>query len=424
MDTFLETVPMSRRSGVPKYRRHRDAERGDRAFVALGTQRVYLGAYDSSESRERYARIIAEWESGSRQAAVEKDEITILELAARFWSHAERYYVRADVSPTRELGNYRSSLRPLKALYGETLAKDFGPRALKAVREKLIQEETPPEASEEEAGKPRERLKRGACRNYANQSIARVKRVFKWAVAEELISPTVYAALEAVPGLRRGRSTARETAPVRPVPEAHIEAVRPYVSEEVWALIELQRFTAARSGELVVLRPCDLDMSGKVWTYTPEEHKTAHRGHERTIYLGPHAQGVLRPFLADCGLQEFIFSPRRAEARRRARQHAERVTPASCGNGPGKNRKRNPEHEPGERYDINSYGRAIARACKKASVPHWHPHRLRHGAGTYVRKEFGLDAARVILGHRSPAVAEVYAEIDHGKALEVAEQIG
>ena len=48
------------------------------------------------------------------------------------------YCLRPDRKPTRELGNYRASLRPLKALYGDTLAKEFGPRALKAVREDLI----------------------------------------------------------------------------------------------------------------------------------------------------------------------------------------------------------------------------------------------------------------------------------------------
>jgi integrase len=388
---------------VPRYRRHRDRHR-DRAFVELAGQRIYLGEWSSPASKDRYSRILAEWQSGNRQAPVEKDAITVMELAERFWEFAEGYYLRPDGSSTRELGNYRSSLRPLKALYGETLAKDFGPKALKAVREKFIEE--------------------GACRNYVNQATGRLKRVFKWAVAEELLSPTVYAALQAVPGLKRGRSTARESEPVRPVPEAHVEAIRPHVSAEVWALIQLQQLTAARSGELVVLRPRDLETSGRIWTYRPAEHKTAHHGHERTVYLGPQAQEVLRPFLADCGMLEYIFSPRRAEARRRARQHAERKTPLSCGNGPGKNRKRNPEHQPGTSYTVGTYGHAIARACKKADVPHWHPHQLRHGAATFLRKEFGIDAARVMLGHRSPSITESYAELDKSKALEVAGKIG
>jgi hypothetical protein len=92
---------MSRRSGVPKYRRHRDAERGDRAFAALEGRRVYLGAYDSSASRERYARLIAEWEAGSRQAPAEKDEITIMELVARFWTVTSNLLPTAFSAPSR-----------------------------------------------------------------------------------------------------------------------------------------------------------------------------------------------------------------------------------------------------------------------------------------------------------------------------------
>ena len=33
-------------------------------------------------------------------------------------------------------------------------------------------------------------------------------------------------------------------------------------------------------------------------------------------------------------------------------------------------------------------------------------------AATFLRKEFGLETARIILGHRSAAITEVYAELD------------
>ena len=55
---------------------------------------------------------------------------------------------------------------------------------------------------------------------------------------------------------------------------------------------------------------------------------------------------------------------------------------------------------------------------------HWHPHQLRHNAATKLRKEFGIDAARVVLGHRSAAVTEIYAELDHTKAAEIMGRIG
>ena len=60
-----------------------------------------------------------------------------------------------------------------------------------------------------------------------------------------------------------------------------------------------------------------------------------------------------------------------------------------------------------------------SRACDLAKVFAWHPHQLRHNAATFLRKEFGLDGARVILGHRSPAITDLYAELDREKALDV-----
>jgi integrase len=54
----------------------------------------------------------------------------------------------------------------------------------------------------------------------------------------------------------------------------------------------------------------------------------------------------------------------------------------------------------------------------------WHPHQLRHNAATRLRKEFGLDTARAVLGHASAAVTEVYAEMDGAKAAEAMERVG
>jgi hypothetical protein len=45
---------------------------------------------------------------------------------------------REDGSPTGEADNYRDALRPRKALYGHTAARDFGPLALRAVREEMV----------------------------------------------------------------------------------------------------------------------------------------------------------------------------------------------------------------------------------------------------------------------------------------------
>jgi site-specific recombinase XerD len=49
---------------------------------------------------------------------------------------------------------------------------------------------------------------------------------------------------------------------------------------------------------------------------------------------------------------------------------------------------------------------------------------LRHNAATYLRKEYGLEAAQVILGHKSMSVTEIYAEKDMATARKVMSEVG
>ena len=59
-----------------------------------------------------------------------------------------------------------------------------------------------------------------------------------------------------------------------------------------------------------------------------------------------------------------------------------------------------------------------------AGVDPWTPNQLRHAAATRIRRELGLDAARVVLGHSSAAMTEIYAELDKEKALKVMGKLG
>src|SRR5262245_29542599 len=138
-----------------------------------------------------------------------------------------------------------------------------------------------------------ERTGRSWCRRTINLHTYRIRSVFKWGVEQELVPASVLHALQAVRGLQKGRSSARESDPVKPVPEAFIEAILPFVTAPVRAMIELQRLTGMRPGEVVLLRAIDLDMTGKVWLYRPGSeqehgsHKTAWRDQGRVIAIGP-----------------------------------------------------------------------------------------------------------------------------------------
>jgi integrase len=321
----------------------------------------------------------------------------------------------------RAVVNFDEALRPLLRLYGKTRAIDFGPLRLKAIRQEMI-----------DAGRARTNI---------NRHMVRVRGVFKWAVENEMIPSSIFHGLMAVSGLRRGRCAAKESAPVRPVPVEHVNATLPHVSPQVAAMIQLQLLTGMRPGEVVLMRGQDLDTTGKLWVYRPHRHKTQIHGHAREIYIGPKGQEIIRPFLKT-DLAAYLFSPADAEAYRRELLHAQRTTPMSCGNKPGSNRRRKPKRVPGERYDVAAFYLAVRRGCDRAFPPsadlgddsaalktwrkehRWHPHQLRHTAATELRKSYGLEAAQVILGHRTLTVTQVYAEKNAAEAQRIMGAIG
>lgn len=87
-------------------------------------------------------------------------------------------------------------------------------------------------------------------------------------------------------------------------------------------------------------------------------------------------------------------------------------------------RKANPARGPGPAYRPEAVAHAVAKACERAGVPHWHQNQLRHSFGTEVRKRFGLEAAQVLLGHAKADFTQVYAERDLALALRVAAEVG
>ena len=386
---------MSRRKKPPKYCRQRERGRADRAIVSIDGKRVQLGVYGSPESRAKYNRLIAEAESSKARFTANLGELSVLELVDRYLPFAEEYY-------GGKVGEYRAivvAMRPLVKLYGEVGVSEFRALAVKAVRERIIEH--------------------GLVRRSVNQMVRRITRMFRWGVENELVHPDTFASLKAVPGLRRGRCAAPEGKKVLPVPQDHIDAVERHLSPQIWGLIQLQLATGARPGELLQMRRCDVDTGGRVWTYTPPKHKTEHHGHTREIYLGPAAQNAVHPFMTR-GPGEYLFSPKESAAWWRGKRHAERRTPLSCGNKP----KAEIKDTAGEYYDVPAYRRAIGRACKRAGVPAWTPHRLRHSAATRFRKEGDAEVAQMLLGHApGSAITAVYAEADRARALAAAERL-
>ena len=422
---------------TPAYYRQKRKIGSDVAYVEIDHQRFYLGPYDTAESRERYHKLIAEWEASGRFIAAEPDEITVMEIANQYLKYAKGYYVK-NGHVTSEPENIRLALRPVLELYGSALATEFGPRALKAVRENMIS--------------------RGWVRTYINRHVDRIKRMFRWAVCEEMVSPSVDHGLRAVPGLRRGRSAALESERVKPAPIELVEATKKHVARQVEAMIDLQLLTGARPGEVVLMRPCDLDRSRPVWVFRPKEHKTEHHGNERLVFIGPKAQEIIEPFLQRPA-EAFCFSPLEAERERYQMLSDNRSTPMNKGNHASGVDLADSKRRLNNRYTTGSYRRAIVRGIEKAfplpeSLPKqgkdqsqeewieamteeqqsdylawrdrywWHPHQLRHNAATIARRADGLETAQVFLGHSKADVTQIYAERDMERAMGVAMKIG
>jgi integrase len=413
-----------RRPRLPSYRRHASGQ----AFVQVKGVRHYLGKWGTPESQERYRRAIAELvvapertrPSPSTPGRCPGDGITIVELIVAYLRHADAYYCKPDGTPTGQASTIRLAMRPVRQLYGESPAAEFGPLALRAVQQALVES--------------------GLARGPINQRTQIVKAMFRWAVSLEMLPANVYQALATVPGLKAGRSAARETAPVASVDDATVAATLPHLPQVVRDIVQIQRLTGCRPGEVCAMRPCDVDRSGEVWTYKPATHKTEHHGKQRTICIGPKAQEILLPYLLRDS-RAYCFSPAESEAQRRADLRERRKTPVQPSQAD--RRKRSPKRKPADRYVRNSYNRAIRRAVDRANhaalaahdevdraagappmIPVWHPNQLRHAAATEIRRKFGLEGAQVALGHSKADVTQVYTERDMTLAIEVARKIG
>ncbi len=287
---------MSNALRIPSYRRHKPT---GKAVVTIGGRDIYLGRYNSAESRQEYNRLIAEWTASNG-----------------------------------------------------TLPKPSSD--LKAVREKMIG--------------------LGWSRQYINRSVHRLKHVFKWAVTNELVPHSTVDGVLLVDALRAGRSEAREAEPVKPVPEAFIDAVLPYVSPTVAAMIELDRITGKGVRRQAPGTQDSAIVRQSTWQQSQGKAKTHGRSEVRRHQLLPSHQ------------------PRHR----------------GCKQGQAA-RGRRARHRP----QASSFDSTLG-----------HPHQLRHNAATNLRREHGIEVARIILGHQSVKMAEQYAEVDRQVAIDVMARIG
>lgn len=413
------------RAAFPAYCLHKGT---GQAVVKIDGRDHYLGPHGSSESRAAYERLLLQWKTlgtTPKSGAPGGGALTVRAMFAAYWRHLEAQGLyEKNGQPTSERGCIAQAARPLVRLFGTKAAADFGPVDLQVVRAAIAKPLRVLEHDDAAPAKRRRTLPAVLARGTVNKHVHRIRRMFRWAVAQELVPAATWQALLAVSALRRGAKHVRETAPVRAVTWRDVELVLPHLSATLRAVVELMWHTGARPSEALQVRLADIDRTGPVWLFRPASHKTEHLGRERLIPLGPRAQAVLLPFLK-ADPQAFLFDPREDAKERSRRRHAKRKTPPWPSHLA---RRRDPAllgQDCNDHYRTDVLGKAVARACKLAKLEtRWTPNQLRHSAATRIRREFGIEAASVILGHSNLQTTQIYAEADRLRAIEIASVVG
>lgn len=331
------------------------------AVVRLNGKDHYLGAFGSDASRERYDRLIAEWLANGRRLPARRNSATESEPIV-----ADLIAVYLETHPGKRYANAKDALQRVFRLYASMPLRRFKAKHLRAVRELMLSD--------------------GLHARTVNDRVRRIKTVFRWGVVEELVTTDTMRSIEALRGIRAGASD------IKPPPIDAVKRTIQAASPTIAAMIQVQALTAMRSGELVIMRSIDINFrfTDDLWLYVPFTHKTAGLGHERRIYIGPKAQGVIRPILDGLEPTEFIFTSSRTQ----------------------------------RPYLPNGYYQAVRNAIRKSGAAHWFPHQLRHLTSTVVRADFGAEIAQGYAGHKSLKASEIYAERNERSIIEAARRIG
>ncbi|MCA9137863.1 MAG: site-specific integrase [Planctomycetales bacterium] len=396
------------KSSTPTYQYHTSGQ----ARVYLDGRYFYLGQHDSPTSYAKFYALLATYMANNKRMPANAEEnvadapITVRCVTAEFRQHVKTKYANNKTQRCR----FNNLCELLDDEYADVPVDEFGPRKLAEIRELLV-------ATTNKQGQKN-------TRRYINEQIRSIVKVFRFGVSREIVSANVVVALDTLDPLAHGETDAREPDPVRPV---DIEAVRLtalHLSPQLKAMVLIQAATGMRPSEVCTMRPIDIEKrKDGVWIYHPSKHKTAHRGKKKAVPLIGDAKRALKPFLNRPD-DDFFFKPAEAAEWHLQQRRENRKTPLNQGDRPGYSRaSRNGTRKPRkyqERYNKDTYRRAIERAAKLAKTDHWHPYQLRHTAASVIREVLGIEAAQAMLGHSRAAMTEHYATQALNRAIEAA----
>jgi integrase len=362
------------------------------AFVEVDGGRKSFGRAGPEARRKYRAWLRAEW-IPAQDAPPPKPGCTVDELVEAFRRFAKTHYRTPDGEQTDEFGAYLQVTAELRERFGPLPVDDVRPSHLKQLRAVWVEQ--------------------GKARLTVNKMVRRIKRVFGWGVEEELVSELVAGALYRVKALEEGRTEARETDPVQPVPLRDLARTLKVVPEPLGTMARVQYYSGARPGEVCRMRAEEIDTRGLavlrikggtrtvrvgegVWTFQPKRSKTKGKVGPIVYVLGPRCQKFLAPYL-EKRPAGFLFSPgdRLEEHRARLRRNRKSKVQPSQRN----RRKARPTKTAGERYTTGSYSKAIAAVCKRAGIPPWSPNQLRHNWFSWMDARTNIQTASKAGGH-------------------------
>lgn len=358
----------------PAYLAHKAS---GQAYSTYGGKTVYFGAYGTSQSRRKHAQLVKRWEREHGAEIVAKATAD-----GGMGAHIAAYL--ADIRDSlSDIEHYTIGLNlgTLRDTFPGYEPDDFRAADLKKLRDLWAGPEF------------------NHARKTINKALGRVKRFFRWMVAEERCSFETYAVLNALAPISQGKM--RDNDPVEPVPLADLEATLPHIKEPGRTIILVQLYGGPRSSEACRMRSGELFRGGEVqigrrvlkvpdgvWIFLPGMHKTRKRGKIAAHVIGPRLQAILTPWLKADPLAPMFINER------------------------------------GQVFNRNNLYRAVERAVAKANVPHWFPHQVRHLFVTEMDRASDLVTASEGAGHAGIETSLIYLQRRLTSVADVARRIG
>lgn len=323
------------------------------------------------------------WRKLSKETAAEKmpERHTVDSLCAAYSVAAHIYYRNRAGKETSEANNVEWGLMLYRKMYGDRTISSLTHADLVAVRKAAVAE--------------------GYARTTVNKVVSIWKRMMTWALDEGMIAAREKAELSQVSPLKAFRSEARETEPVTAAKHYAVKAVCTLLPQNLADMIRVQELTGMRPGEVAGLKWEDVEKRPDVWLFRPEEHKNSYRGLPRVIVIGPMAQRILAKYE---GVDGLLFSPKKAMEERYIQMREARKSPVP----PSQRDRSCPEaqRKPSDSWQTSAYGKAVRTACELAKQKgmiaeedFFAPNMLRHACATRIRRWFGANYARTVLGH-------------------------